>query len=326
MPGPRPARSPASSPPPGRCWTAIGRAAPAPPPCWRRWRKRMSCCSASSTTRTTITAGSCRCSRRCTPSGPTWSSASRCSRAACSRCWTAGWPANSPSGSSSSSREWGIGLENAGRALPAAVPVRAHQPHPDGGAERRPEAHQGRHGERLGRDPASGAGRRRPARRRASQRLPRLPVRDLWRAPDRPRQGRREGAEGPTAAFGRFVESQTTWDRAMAEALARHVIAGIGGREAAGGGHHGQRPHPLRPRRAAPAARSRREERRDAAARARRLDCKELRPGLADAVFALPERPRRSPSRRAWASGWKRTRAACASSMSQPAAWPKRPD
>jgi uncharacterized iron-regulated protein len=101
----------------------------------------------------------------------------------------------------------------------------------------------------------------------------------------------KDGAKAqPTdAAFGRFVESQTAWDRAMAEALARRVTAAPEGRKPLavgimGSGHiregHGV-PHQLRDLGVTsvgsllpvPAG----------------LDCKELRPGMADAVFAVPE-------------------------------------
>ena len=100
-------------------------------------------------------------------------------------------------------------------------------------------------------------------------------------------------------AFGRFVESQTTWDRAMAEALARHSVAGSAGEKPLvvgimGSGHitfgHGV-PHQLR----------------DLNIRnvgtllpvAAGLACKDLRPGMADAVFALPAvaKPKPEPPR-----------------------------
>jgi membrane-associated protease RseP (regulator of RpoE activity) len=90
-------------------------------------------------------------------------------------------------------------------------------------------------------------------------------------------------------AFGRFVESQTAWDRAMAEALARFAIPGTAGEQPLvvgimGSGHirfgHGV-PHQLR----------------DLGVKnvgtllpvPFDFDCTELRPGLADAVFALPQ-------------------------------------
>jgi len=91
------------------------------------------------------------------------------------------------------------------------------------------------------------------------------------------------------AAFGRFVESQTAWDRAMAEALARYAAAGPAGEKPLvvgimGSGHirygYGV-PRQLRDLNVKsvgtllPVPVS--------------LGCKELRPGLADAVFALPE-------------------------------------
>ena len=108
------------------------------------------------------------------------------------------------------------------------------------------------------------------------------------------------GKDGPKAqktdsAFGRFVESQTTWDRAMAEALARSLVPGSAGEKplvvgVMGSGHirfgYGVA-HQLR----------------DLNVRklgtllpvAAGLDCKEILPGLADAVFALPEPAKTTP-------------------------------
>ena len=102
-------------------------------------------------------------------------------------------------------------------------------------------------------------------------------------------------AQRTDSAFGRFVESQTAWDRAMAEALARYAIPGKAGERPLvvgimGSGHirfgHGV-PHQLR----------------DLGVRnvgtllpvPFDFDCKELRPGLADAVFALPQPPKAKP-------------------------------
>jgi len=96
-------------------------------------------------------------------------------------------------------------------------------------------------------------------------------------------------------AFGRFVESQTAWDRAMAEALARFAIPGTAGEKPLvvgimGSGHirfgHGV-PHQLR----------------DLGVKnvgtllpvPFDFDCTELRPGLADAVFALPQTAKAKP-------------------------------
>jgi uncharacterized iron-regulated protein len=96
-------------------------------------------------------------------------------------------------------------------------------------------------------------------------------------------------------AFGRFVESQTAWDRAMAEALARFAIPGTAGEKPLvvgimGSGHirfgHGV-PHQLR----------------DLGVKnvgtllpvPFDFDCKEFRPGLADAVFALPQPAKAKP-------------------------------
>ena len=102
-------------------------------------------------------------------------------------------------------------------------------------------------------------------------------------------------AQRTDSAFGRFVESQTAWDRAMAEALARHVIPGSEGEKplvvgVMGSGHirfgHGV-PHQLRDLNVKnvgtlmPVSVG--------------LDCAELRPGLADAVFALPEMAKAKP-------------------------------
>ncbi len=112
------------------------------------------------------------------------------------------------------------------------------------------------------------------------------------------RAGAKDGAKAEPesdAAFGRFVESQTAWDRAMAEALARRLKPGAGGEKPLvvgimGGGHvrYGFGvPHQLR----------------DLGVKAigtllpvdAGFDCKELRPELADAVFALPEAPQAKP-------------------------------
>jgi len=102
-------------------------------------------------------------------------------------------------------------------------------------------------------------------------------------------------AQKTDSAFDRFVESQTTWDRAMAEALARYVIPESAGEKplvvgVVGSGHirfgYGV-PHQLRDLNVksvgtllpVPVD----------------FDCKELRPGLADAVFALPELAKAKP-------------------------------
>lgn len=121
---------------------------------------------------------------------------------------------------------------------------------------------------------------------------------DVYRAHP-PRQGEqreRSDTSGKTDTdFLRFVESQTTWDRAMAEALARRaltrepdgrpLVVGV-----MGSGHvrygHGVA-HQLRDLGfrsigtllAVPAS----------------GDCKELKSGLADAVFALPMQARAAP-------------------------------
>jgi len=97
------------------------------------------------------------------------------------------------------------------------------------------------------------------------------------------------------AAFRYFVESQTTWDRAMAEALAQYVVPGAAAEKPLvvgimGSGHirfgYGV-PHQLRDLGVknigtllpVPAD----------------FDCKEIRPGLADAVFALPAQAMAKP-------------------------------
>jgi len=89
-------------------------------------------------------------------------------------------------------------------------------------------------------------------------------------------------------AFGRFVESQVTWDRAMAEALAARVQTA--GKPLAvgivGSGHvrygHGI-PHQLRDLGIANVG--------TLVAMPADTECKELQPGLANAVFALPLQP-----------------------------------
>jgi len=102
-------------------------------------------------------------------------------------------------------------------------------------------------------------------------------------------------AQKTDSAFGRFVESQTAWDRAMAEALARYALPGTAAARPLvvgimGSGHirfgHGV-PHQLR----------------DLGVKnvgtllpvPFDFDCKELRPGLADAVFARPQPAKAKP-------------------------------
>lgn len=104
-----------------------------------------------------------------------------------------------------------------------------------------------------------------------------------------------EKARKTDSGFRNFVESQTTWDRAMAEALARHASSGqAAGKPLVvgimGSGHvrygYGV-PHQLRDLGvknigtllAMPAD----------------TDCKDLRTGLANAVFALPQMPMDKP-------------------------------
>lgn len=90
------------------------------------------------------------------------------------------------------------------------------------------------------------------------------------------------------AGFRNFVDSQTTWDRAMAEALAQRLNKSAQGEKPLavgilGSGHvrfgHGV-PHQLRDLGV--------KEIGTALAMPVDADCKELQPGLADAVFALP--------------------------------------
>ena len=97
------------------------------------------------------------------------------------------------------------------------------------------------------------------------------------------------------SAFGRFVESQTAWDRAMAEALVRYLRPGSAAEQPLvvgimGSGHirfgYGV-PHQLRDLNVKnvgtllPVGVG--------------LGCKELKSGLADAVFALPELAKAKP-------------------------------
>jgi uncharacterized iron-regulated protein len=88
--------------------------------------------------------------------------------------------------------------------------------------------------------------------------------------------------------FRYFVESQTTWDRAMAEALARSAAPGKGAAPLVvgimGSGHirHGHGvPHQLRALGVKDVGMLLPVE--------ADLDCREIKPGIADALFALPE-------------------------------------
>jgi uncharacterized iron-regulated protein len=101
----------------------------------------------------------------------------------------------------------------------------------------------------------------------------------------------KEGDDG----FRYFVESQTTWDRAMAEVLARHTAPRAAGAKPLvvgiiGSGHlrfgHGV-PHQLRDLGVTNVA--------TLLPLAADSDCKELRIGLADAVFALPPQASAKP-------------------------------
>ena len=104
--------------------------------------------------------------------------------------------------------------------------------------------------------------------------------------------GQAAGAKEPSLEepeFLRFVESQTTWDRAMAEALARHVrpggevlVVGIMGRGHVEHGHGVA--HQLRDLGVTSTAAL---VPIDASE-----DCEDVEAGLADAVFVLPDAPR----------------------------------
>lgn len=101
--------------------------------------------------------------------------------------------------------------------------------------------------------------------------------------------GKDDGKAGKSdKAFRNFVESQTTWDRAMAEALARPLKAAAPGGKPLMVGIMGSAhlrfgygvPHQLRDLGVADVA--------SLLPLGAGFDCKELRPGLADAVFSLP--------------------------------------
>lgn len=108
-------------------------------------------------------------------------------------------------------------------------------------------------------------------------------------------RGKPVKAAAGDAAFAHFVDSQLAWDRAMAEVLARQATSSAAGTRPLvvgimGSGHlrfgHGV-PHQLR----------------DLGVQsigvllpmAADTPCDELRPGLADAVFAVPTMPQRPP-------------------------------
>jgi uncharacterized iron-regulated protein len=98
-----------------------------------------------------------------------------------------------------------------------------------------------------------------------------------------------------SAEFRFFVEAQTTWDRAMAEALARQLANGQAGERPLvvgmmGGGHVRNGfgvPHQLRDLGAGNVGALLPVD--------PRHDCASLRPGLADAVFAIPAMPLDKP-------------------------------
>ena len=186
------------------------------------------------------------------------------------------------------------------------------------------ESSQRGRGERLGRGARHASAKASAGPRRVA-RLPRFPVRDLCASTSdvdsKDARPSRSDRSAPSA-LRRGADDVGPRDGGGAGAVRR---CGIGGRQAAGGRHHGQRPHPLRLRRAAPVARSQGEERRDADARCGRTStARSCQPGLADAVFALAGTgDRRSPRRRDSASAWKKRTAACASPTSPPAASPR---
>ena len=257
------------------------RAPPAPPPWWRRWRRRTWCCSASSTTRTTITAGRCRCWRRCTPQRPDmvigFEMFPRRVQPVLDS-WVAG----------------NLTVRAAARAVPVGRRLEDCRPN----STCRCSSSRASTASRWWRSTSTESSSK-PSRRRAGTRYPkrsgkvsagprpRPPAyRDFLfeiyaRAPEHPRQGWARRPRRPTppsaASSSRRPRGTGRWPR-----LWRAIpVAGSAGEKPLGGGHHGQRPHPLRLRRAAPAARPQREERRDAAARCgrTRLQGTSVRPG-----------------------------------------------
>jgi len=116
---------------------------------------------------------------------------------------------------------------------------------------------------------------------------------EIYKEHEKERGKGAKAAASDDPAFLRFVDSQTTWDRAMAEALAKHVrpdgplVVGIMG---AGHVENGYGvPHQLRDLGIAnvgtliPVGAG--------------VDCGDIKPGLSDAVFALPQAPHPAPPR-----------------------------
>ena len=141
-------------------------------------------------------------------------------------------------------------MEFSAPALPAAVRVCPHQPHPDDRPQRGPEAHPGHCRQGLAGCAGRRARRRRPPRRGPAG-LPRPAARAAPQPPGWPApggQGRQQFRELP----GRPAHLGPGDGRGPG-GPPRHP--GHRPAPAAGGGRDGQRAHPLRARRAPPAAR-----------------------------------------------------------------------
>jgi len=118
---------------------------------------------------------------------------------------------------------------------------------------------------------------------------------EVFKAHSRRRAGETGTPDKNDTAFRFFVESQMTWDRAMAEALARRLDAGPGNVRPLvvgimGSGHvrngHGV-PHQLRDLGVSNIATLLPVD--------TRQDCESIRQGFADGVYAIPEIPRDQP-------------------------------
>jgi len=118
---------------------------------------------------------------------------------------------------------------------------------------------------------------------------------EVFKAHPRRHAGETATADKDDKTFGFFVESQTTWDRAMAEALARRLDAGPGALRPLvvgimGSGHvrngHGV-PHQLRDLGVGKIAALLPVD--------TRQDCESIATGFADGVYAMPEIPRDKP-------------------------------
>ena len=118
---------------------------------------------------------------------------------------------------------------------------------------------------------------------------------DVFKAHPRRRPSETATPDKDDKTFRFFVESQTTWDRAMAEALARRLDAGPGALRPLvvgimGSGHvrngHGV-PHQLRDLGISKIAALLPVD--------TRQDCESIRKGFADGVYAMPEIPRDKP-------------------------------